>query len=186
MPNKNLELPNQPTLASGQEPEAARQLGSEQAQARNGNVPENEPQGDTLEQQQSAARIAQEKEASAKTSAGEEGALDAKLNPTTKLLQGAERILITPGFALGFAWINIHVWFLNRIFGEKLFCNLGKEWAPTDPSLAASLGLGEKILLIILDVVALVALLVAAYVILEIVRKLYPLLKVYLWFAQFS
>lgn len=36
---------------------------------------------------------------------------------------------LIPSWGLSLLWINIHV-FLKMIFGEKMFCKLGDEWAP--------------------------------------------------------
>lgn len=50
---------------------------------------------------------------------------------TSALLKAAwENLITTWGFSL--FWIDIHV-FLNMVFGDKLFCNLGEEWIPEKP-----------------------------------------------------
>jgi hypothetical protein len=47
---------------------------------------------------------------------------------TSKLLQDAWANLI-PSFGLTLIWIDIH-FFLNMVFGDKFFCDLGGEWMP--------------------------------------------------------
>jgi len=47
---------------------------------------------------------------------------------TSELLRWAwEHFIDSSGLTL--IWINIHV-FLNKVLGEKIFCNLGEEWQP--------------------------------------------------------
>lgn len=48
---------------------------------------------------------------------------------TDKLLQGAWQNLI-PSWGLTLLWIDIHV-FLNKVFGPKVFRELGEEWIPS-------------------------------------------------------
>ncbi len=179
MANNNLELPNQPKLAPGQEPDAAGQLGSDQAEARNGEAMANGSQGDTLEQNQDMARIA--KTASAEPAPDGQNAPSGMSAATASLLQKAEGAIPTPAFLLGLIWINIHV-FGHSVLGEKIFCELGEEWIPQNlrtgvyaesfKSKVKALGLLEKILLIIADVIALAALLALLAIIISLVRTM--------------
>lgn len=50
---------------------------------------------------------------------------------TSALLKASWENLIET-FGLTLIWIDIHV-FLNMVFGDKLFCNLGEEWIPEKP-----------------------------------------------------
>ena len=68
------------------------------------------------------------KEASGGEGAGGQIAAAAPMRKgTSKLLQQAW-INTIDSFGLTLIWVNIHV-FLSYIFGEKLFCKLGEEWA---------------------------------------------------------
>lgn len=70
---------------------------------------------------------------------------------TDKLLQAAWTNLID-SFGLTLIWIDAHV-FLNKVFGPKVFCNLGDEWIPAEAKKAlgqsdnakTSLALAEKV-----------------------------------------
>ncbi len=86
---------------------------------------------------------------------------------TSKLLQQAWLNLID-SWGATLIWINAH-WFLNITMGDKFFCDLGKEWLPKvgkggdegggqamESVLGlptAGLGLLEKMLIIILDLI---------------------------------
>lgn len=94
---------------------------------------------------------------------------------TSELLQQSWLNLID-SFGATLIWINVH-WFLNITMGDKLFCDLGKEWLPKagkggneggGPAMdailglpVAGLGLVEKMVIIILDLIVICALLVA-------------------------
>lgn len=96
---------------------------------------------------------------------------------TSKMLQQAWLNLID-SWGATLVWINVH-WFLNMVMGDKFFCDLGKEWLPKvgkggneggGPAMesilglpVSGLGLVEKMLVIILD------LLVAALILLALV-----------------
>jgi hypothetical protein len=72
------------------------------------------------------------------------------------------------GFVLGFLYINAH-WLGNAILGKKFFCDLGEEWSLSkgskNPSAellkdkAKIIGLGEKGLIGLMDVIMLLVLL---------------------------
>lgn len=95
---------------------------------------------------------------------------------TSKLLQQAWLNLID-SWGATLIWINVH-WFLNITMGDKLFCDLGKEWLPKVGGKggselggeamesvlgmpAAGLGLLEKMLIIILDILVIVLILIS-------------------------
>lgn len=102
---------------------------------------------------------------------------------TSQLLQQSWLNLID-SFGATLIWINVH-WFLNITMGDKLFCDLGKEWLPKvgkggneggGPAMdailgipLAGLGIVEKLLILILDlIVCAVLLLVVVLIILLI------------------
>lgn len=76
---------------------------------------------------------------------------------TTNFLRRAWLTLI-PSYGLTLLWINIHT-FLNKIFGDKLFCKLGYEWvpksAPNKKELSQRIAVIEIIVFIILDLLLL-------------------------------
>jgi hypothetical protein len=128
---------------------------------------ENQPQGDTLAQKKNIARMAKEKAASAEIAGAKEvsGGLS---SATAQALKFAWENMLNP-FAAPFSllYINFHV-FGKMVLGEKFFCKLGEEWAPMkNPTTAMtelmgtlkSVGLLEKVVLIVLDLIVLIALL---------------------------
>jgi len=63
---------------------------------------------------------------------GQKGAVSAPISQSiSKLLRQAWLNLIS-SWGVTLIWINIHLW-LSYIFGEKLFCKLGKEWEDMIP-----------------------------------------------------
>ncbi|MFA6194849.1 MAG: hypothetical protein WC719_03865 [Patescibacteria group bacterium] len=80
------------------------------------------------------AVLAEKKKAGATPgSDGESGSSPSPLKQgASKLLQQSWLNLIT-SFGCTLIWINIHAFFLNQIFGEKFFCNLGDEWKDMIP-----------------------------------------------------
>jgi hypothetical protein len=169
MANIDEELLNQPTLGEPREQlEVANQFGSDQAMERN--KANNPAAGSTAEnltdgQSKGAARKAQEAETAKSSEAEGEGI--GLSSATSKTLKGAWLNLID-SFGLTLIYINLHV-FGHSVLGEKIFCSLGEEWIPNNlrSGLGSSavknkikaLGLIEKIVLIILDLIVVLALL---------------------------
>jgi hypothetical protein len=102
---------------------------------------------------------------------------------TSELLQQAWLNLVD-SFGATLIWINIH-WFLNRVIGDKFFCDLGKEWllkagsggkegsgqmveSLTEKPFAA-LGLLEKGVIVMLDIIVAILLLIIVTIIVLIV-----------------
>lgn len=87
---------------------------------------------------------------------------------TSQLLKMSWLNLID-SFGLTLIYINIHV-FLKAVLGEKLFCKLGREWAPAQvraagneavEKLGAKIGIVEVMVLLILDLAVLFAVLMS-------------------------
>ncbi len=66
----------------------------------------------------------------------DEGGSSASASP---IRQGASKLLqqswinLIPSWGCTLIWINIHAFFLNLVFGDKLFCKLGDEWKDMIP-----------------------------------------------------
>lgn len=145
---------------------------------------ENDGDGDTLEQKKFSARNNQEN-IKVKAAAGKS---PNKLNQITAYLLKASWLNLIDSFGLTLIYINLHL-FGRSIFGDKVFCEIGEEFIPR--SLRSSLespsvkdkikkiGLGEKLLLIFLDAVALVALLLGFLVFLQIIAPYLAVLTAY-------
>ena len=112
---------------------------------------DDEPQGDTLEQMGSIARLAKDASGDAGGSAAAGALAVGATQGTAKLLKSAW-INLLDTFGLTLIYINIHV-LARKILGGKIFCALGEEWVPGNQRLAGTLGLVEKLVLIFLDVV---------------------------------
>lgn len=97
-------------------------------QASKNNLPQ-ESQGDLRADKMAASRTQRLK-------AKADKAIEAALAPAKKglnnLLKSAWGNLIS-SFGLTLIWIDIHV-FLHMVLGDKLFCDLGEEWAPDKPA----------------------------------------------------
>jgi hypothetical protein len=187
MANLDEDLLARQTLNSAEEERRAagkmrEDRGQERLQAAAGG---NQLSGDTLEQQQDTARIAE----AAQTPAEANEAPSAASAATSKWLVMAWFNMLDPfAIPIALAYINLHV-FGHSVFGEKVFCALGEEGIP--PNLrtgvfmqkfkdkAKSLGLLEVIGLFLLDAIAFAALLILIAVVVQILNSL-PV-KIGLW-----
>jgi hypothetical protein len=164
MANVTEELLNRKVLSADEQRSAEHELIAQRSRGANEvakDVSDGEEEG-TLNQQTAQARNS--KDSSADAAGGT--AVSATIG-TSLLLKNAW-LNIIDSFGLSLIYINLHV-FGHSVFGEKLFCELGEEWIPSNmrSSLGSeavknkikAFGLLEKAVLILADLIVLIILL---------------------------
>jgi len=82
-----------------------------------------------------ADRMAEKRKQGMKAKANQ--AITKALAPAKKAVSGLLKASwenLIDSFGLTLLWIDAHV-FLNMVFGNKLFCDLGEEWIPEKPGI---------------------------------------------------
>ncbi|MFA5248028.1 MAG: hypothetical protein WC415_02155 [Patescibacteria group bacterium] len=170
MPSVDEKLLSLKTLSGPEQISVARNLWRKQVSARQPIIEEKAGEENISTFNQVRAQALKNKESAAEKIVGE---IPSSINPaaiaTASLLKKSWFSAATVvGFILGFYYINAH-WLGNAIFGKKFFCDLGEEWglaksgkAPGAEILkdkAKMIGLGEKVLIGLIDVIILFVLL---------------------------
>lgn len=169
MENVNEALLNRPKLdgSPASEMAAATQVRAEKTQAAGGDSEAKVGIGGTLKQLISSARASAKGGIQGMSGAATGGGIASPARTATANFLKQAWLNLIDSFGATLIYINLHV-FGHSVLGEKIFCNLGEEWIPNnlrtnlnDPrvkSLIRAFGLLDKIVLIFLDLVILLAL----------------------------
>jgi len=151
-------------LGKDSENTAASRLREEKALATRGpvNEPEEPEEEGTFNQQLAQKRISENQK---KTGEAEEGQKSFVATKSAFALTAAWEDLLNPaGFILSLAYIDAH-FVLNLIYGDKVFCDFGKEWfLNTTGSVeswsgkAKTIGFLEKLVMFFINIVFLILL----------------------------